>query len=113
MRDVSAEARVSLGYLSEIERGQKEASSELLAAICDALGVHLSDVLREVSDELRVLEAAQMPPYEPRSARPAARGGDGVAAPDDLVGALTEPLSVPTADDAGDQPADGRVPVGV
>lgn len=52
LRDVSAAARVSLGYLSEVERGQKEASSELLASICDALDVPLSDLLREVSDEL-------------------------------------------------------------
>jgi len=49
LREVSTAANVSLGYLSEIERGQKEASSELLAAICEALGVHLSDMLREVS----------------------------------------------------------------
>jgi transcriptional regulator with XRE-family HTH domain len=56
LRDVSAGARVSLGYLSEVERGQKEASSELLASICDALGVNLSTVLREVSDELGLLE---------------------------------------------------------
>ena len=56
LRDVSAGARVSLGYLSEVERGQKEASSELLSSICDALGVQLSAVLREVSDELHVLE---------------------------------------------------------
>jgi transcriptional regulator with XRE-family HTH domain len=52
LRDVSAEARVSLGYLSEIERGQKEASSELLAAICSALDVPLSSLLRSVSDEV-------------------------------------------------------------
>ena len=50
LREVSAEARVSLGYISEIERGQKEASSELLASLCAALDVPLSDVLREVSD---------------------------------------------------------------
>ncbi|HET9186849.1 MAG TPA: helix-turn-helix transcriptional regulator [Acidothermaceae bacterium] len=56
LRDVSAGARVSLGYLSEVERGQKEASSELLSSICDALGVNLSTVLREVSDELELLE---------------------------------------------------------
>lgn len=53
LRQVSGDARVSLGYLSEIERGHKEASSELLAAICDALGVRLSDVFAEVSDMLR------------------------------------------------------------
>ena len=49
LREVSTAANVSLGYLSEIERGQKEASSELLAAICDALGARLSELLRQVS----------------------------------------------------------------
>ncbi|MGH8890242.1 MAG: helix-turn-helix domain-containing protein [Acidothermaceae bacterium] len=58
LRDVSADARVSLGYLSEVERGQKEASSELLASICEALGVNLSQVLREVSDEMASHELA-------------------------------------------------------
>jgi transcriptional regulator with XRE-family HTH domain len=57
LREVSSAARVSLGYLSEVERGQKEASSELLAAICAALDVPLSVVVRELSDELAVLEA--------------------------------------------------------
>lgn len=52
LREVSAGARVSLGYISEIERGQKEASSELLASLCAALEVPLSDVLREVSHEV-------------------------------------------------------------
>ena len=59
LRDVSSEARVSLGYLSEIERGQKEPSSELLAAICTALDVPLSTLLRSVSDEVAALEASQ------------------------------------------------------
>jgi transcriptional regulator with XRE-family HTH domain len=58
LREVSAEARVSLGYISEIERGQKEASSELLASLCSALDVPLSDVLREVSDAVALEEAA-------------------------------------------------------
>jgi transcriptional regulator with XRE-family HTH domain len=58
LREVSASARVSLGYLSEVERGQKEASSELLASICQALDIPLSAVLREVSDELVRAEAA-------------------------------------------------------
>jgi transcriptional regulator with XRE-family HTH domain len=53
LRDVSGAARVSLGYLSEVERGQKEASSELLASICDALEVELADLLAEVSDGMR------------------------------------------------------------
>ena len=56
LREVSTAANVSLGYLSEIERGQKEASSELLAAICDALGARLSELLGEVSDTLSVAE---------------------------------------------------------
>jgi len=52
LRDVSRRARVSLGYLSEIERGRKEPSSELLAAICDALDVALSDLLTDAAHEL-------------------------------------------------------------
>jgi transcriptional regulator with XRE-family HTH domain len=56
LREVSTAANVSLGYLSEIERGQKEASSELLAAICDALGARLSEVLREVGDTMTLAE---------------------------------------------------------
>ena len=52
LRDVARAARVSLGYLSEVERGQKEASSELLNAICAALGLSLSDLFRDVSIEL-------------------------------------------------------------
>lgn len=55
LRDVSASAAVSLGYLSEIERGEKEASSELLGAICEALGLPLSALLRELS--VRVAQA--------------------------------------------------------
>ena len=53
LREVSASARVSLGYLSEVERGQKEASSELLAAICGALDVEMSELFADVSDTLR------------------------------------------------------------
>ncbi|RZU49669.1 helix-turn-helix protein [Krasilnikovia cinnamomea] len=59
LREVSTAANVSLGYLSEIERGQKEASSELLAAICDALGARLSELLREVSSTLELAEGMQ------------------------------------------------------
>jgi transcriptional regulator with XRE-family HTH domain len=57
LREVSAEARVSLGYISEIERGQKEASSELLASLCSALDLPLSAVLREVSDLVALEES--------------------------------------------------------
>lgn len=62
LRDVSAAARVSLGYLSEVERGRKEASSELLAAICVALDVSLADILREVSDDLAAIERRTLTP---------------------------------------------------
>ncbi len=58
LREVSAEARVSLGYISEIERGQKEASSELLASLCTALDAPLSEVLSEVSLAVAIEEAA-------------------------------------------------------
>ncbi len=76
LREVSGAARVSLGYLSEVERGQKEASSELLASICRALGVRLSDVLREVSETLSVIEP------------------DPLAVPDTIGTAVRAPLPV-------------------
>ncbi|WP_328340435.1 helix-turn-helix domain-containing protein [Micromonospora sp. NBC_00421] len=56
LREVATAAGVSLPYLSEVERGRKEASSEVLAAICRALGIHLSDLLEEARDELRRVE---------------------------------------------------------
>ncbi|AIY17833.1 helix-turn-helix domain-containing protein [Pimelobacter simplex] len=62
LREVSGAARVSLGYISEIERGQKEASSELLASLCEALDVPLSDVLRDVADAVALEEAALLGP---------------------------------------------------
>ncbi|MCW2607722.1 MAG: transcriptional regulator, family [Frankiales bacterium] len=84
LREVSGAARVSLGYLSEVERGQKEASSELLASICWALGVRLSDVLREVSETLSVIEPEPVP------------------VPDTIGAALPSPLPVPSVRAAPD-----------
>jgi transcriptional regulator with XRE-family HTH domain len=75
LRSVAADAGVSLGYLSEVERGVKEASSELLAAICRALGVSLPVVLVEVADALFLAEAAPSPVrvgFVPSSLTPAA-----------------------------------------
>jgi transcriptional regulator with XRE-family HTH domain len=69
LREVSAAARVSLGYLPEVERGQKEASSELLGSICEALEVPLSTVLRDVSDNLALAE--QLETVDEALARPA------------------------------------------
>jgi transcriptional regulator with XRE-family HTH domain len=60
LREVAGSAGVSLGYLSEVERGVKEASSELLSAICRALDVRLPDVLVETADSLYRLEIAQV-----------------------------------------------------
>jgi transcriptional regulator with XRE-family HTH domain len=62
LRDVSKQANVSLGYLSEIERGHKEPSSELLASVCGALQVRLSEVLAEVSREVAIHERGEETP---------------------------------------------------
>jgi transcriptional regulator with XRE-family HTH domain len=58
LQQISQRARVSIGYLSEVERGVKEPSSELLASICSALGVRLSKVLDDVAIEVARLEEA-------------------------------------------------------
>jgi ribosome-binding protein aMBF1 (putative translation factor) len=58
LREVSDSARVSLGYLSEVERGRKEPSSELLNAICDALEVPLSEVLTDAGERMARQERA-------------------------------------------------------
>jgi XRE family transcriptional regulator, stress-response regulator len=92
LREVSTAANVSLGYLSEIERGQKEASSELLAAICDALGARLSEVLSEVSNTLALAE-----------------GMEGVLAP--VSGEPAQPVQQPEAPIR--KVADGNVSVSV
>jgi transcriptional regulator with XRE-family HTH domain len=78
LRDVSGRARVSLGYLSEVERGQKEASSELLASICDALDVELADLLVEVSTSLRGGPAASPAAVHPLA--PTDEGADAAPA---------------------------------
>jgi transcriptional regulator with XRE-family HTH domain len=59
LREVSDSARVSLGYLSEVERGRKEASSELLSAICAALDLPLSRVLCDAGTEMACQEAVE------------------------------------------------------
>ena len=63
LRDVSRDAQVSLGYLSELERGQKEASSELLAAVCTALDTPLSILLAGVSTQVARREAQMVDRY--------------------------------------------------
>jgi transcriptional regulator with XRE-family HTH domain len=56
LRQVASKASVALGYLSEVERGQKEASSEILASVADALDTPISVIMREVGDRLAVVE---------------------------------------------------------
>lgn len=96
LREISSAARVSLGYLSEVERGHKEASSELLASICAALGVPLADVLREASDSLDLVGVR---PYRrPLEAVPSRLRRSGVDA--------TPPPPSPTAPVAPDNMPD-------
>lgn len=82
LREISRTARVSLGYLSEVERGQKEASSELLAAICEALELPLSELMHHVAADVGALEGVEQadtiaaPLAEQQGGpRPAAREG--------------------------------------
>jgi transcriptional regulator with XRE-family HTH domain len=98
LRDVSGAARVSLGYLSEVERGQKEASSELLASICDALELELADLLAEVSDGMR--SSSGTPRQDAAAAEPTEAAPAPEAAPAQpepalaLVGAGSPPRAV-------------------
>jgi transcriptional regulator with XRE-family HTH domain len=59
LRQVASKASVALGYLSEVERGQKEASSEILAAVADALETPISTIMREVGDRLAIVEGLE------------------------------------------------------
>src|SRR4051812_35994181 len=76
LREVSTAANVSLGYLSEIERGQKEPSSELLSAVCEALGAQLSELLRDVSHTVEHAERGAVPASVPAGASDRPAGGD-------------------------------------
>jgi transcriptional regulator with XRE-family HTH domain len=70
LRDVADEARISMPYLSEIERGRKEASSEVLAAAAHALGLSLADLLSLAQDELARLSPDEQPEQVSRAERP-------------------------------------------
>jgi transcriptional regulator with XRE-family HTH domain len=65
LRQVAGRASVALGYLSEIERGQKEASSEILYSIAEALDVPISQIMRDVSDRLAAIENVSIPDTVP------------------------------------------------
>ncbi len=62
LRQVAGRASVALGYLSEVERGQKEASSEILASVAEALDTPISVIMREVGDRLAVIEGVGVVP---------------------------------------------------
>ena len=115
LREVSAAARVSLGYLSEVERGQKEASSELLAAICGALETPLSQVFREVSDNFALAELQSEPVLsgtrEP-SLQPANAGAPASPAVP-FTGAVPAGLNLAATPELGDgaKLGDGAEPV--
>ncbi len=113
LREVSAAARVSLGYLSEVERGQKEASSELLAAICSALNTPLSHVLGEVSDSFALAELQN----ESAVLTPAGAAGNGERRLDDLPAArafgVRPQLRVPAGHTRGMDSEPVLHPVGV
>ena len=96
LADVARAARVSMPYLSELERGRKEASSEVLAAVCDALRIELSDLLAEAGRRLAD-ERARRALIEERARRRKERAGE---LPPDIT---ERPAGVPavTADKAG------------
>ena len=79
LRLVAGKASVALGYLSEVERGQKEASSEILASVAEALDVPISTIMREVGDRISVMEGLQTFPD---------------VVPDDLVASMDAELSL-------------------
>jgi transcriptional regulator with XRE-family HTH domain len=85
LRDVAESARVSVAYLSEVERGRKEASSEVLLAVCRALGMRLVDLVGEAHAHLAqadgrvVVDLAAAPGTSALHAlAPAGRGQDAV-----------------------------------
>ncbi|WP_020674365.1 helix-turn-helix domain-containing protein [Amycolatopsis nigrescens] len=77
LRDISRAARVSLGYLSEVERGQKEASSELLASICEALELPLGELLHNVAADVSALDNVQVAPVDERAVPEPAKAESG------------------------------------
>ncbi|SEF32474.1 Transcriptional regulator, contains XRE-family HTH domain [Amycolatopsis pretoriensis] len=93
LRDISRAARVSLGYLSEVERGQKEASSELLASICQALDLPLGELLHNVAADVSALDNVEVAPVDerivegaPREKRGAEAGIEGGRLMSELIG---------------------------
>ncbi|MFC9438884.1 helix-turn-helix domain-containing protein [Nocardia sp. NPDC057030] len=95
LREVSTSARVSLGYLSEVERGRKEASSELLAAICAALDVPLSRVLWDVSTIMAGADGLPTRTPADAAAAPLPVDAEETTVPAEAVPAADAPAAVP------------------
>ncbi|HEV7647079.1 MAG TPA: helix-turn-helix transcriptional regulator [Actinophytocola sp.] len=107
LREVSRSARVSLGYLSEVERGRKEASSELLAAICDALELPLAQLLHHVASDMSVLDAVESTVPDERSERTEAAMDAATERPRAAVDGVEGGRLVPAV--VGDNLADLRI----
>jgi transcriptional regulator with XRE-family HTH domain len=111
LRDISRAARVSLGYLSEVERGQKEASSELLASICDALELPLGELLQKVAADVSALDNVEVVAIpEPAEAAPRDAGKQASRAKASASNGLEGGRLLPTV--VGNDLADLRVPSG-
>lgn len=105
LREVSRSARVSLGYLSEVERGRKEASSELLAAICEALELPLSVLMHHVASDMSVLDSVEH--SVPEGAERTESGAQENAGPRASVGPIEGGRLVPAV--VGDNLSDLRI----
>ena len=101
LTEVAATAGVSPQYLSEVERGRKEASSEVLGAVAEALGLDLVDVVARVAGVL----AARTPERRTVDLRQAHSRVDAIDAVRDLTPSVAPPsgLSAP----AGPAPSVG------
>ena len=93
LRQVAGKASVALGYLSEVERGQKEASSEILASVADALDTPISVIMREVGDRLAIVEGVSFADHRAYVGAPA-YGNVPDTLPDDLVAEFDADLAV-------------------
>lgn len=101
LADVARAARVSLPYLSELERGRKGASSEILAAVCGALRIELSDLLAEAGRSLAA-DRARRARIEERARRSRERAGGRPARTGEPAARIGEPAAG-TAAVGGDQ----------
>ena len=93
LRQVASRASVALGYLSEVERGQKEASSEILASVADALDTPISVIMREVGDRLAIVEGVTFADHGSYASAPSFSTVPDTL-PDDLVAEFDADLAV-------------------